>query len=69
MFRRLGKPSVEADRVSYRHRWKVEAVVSVVKRRHGEALTARLDPTQRVQALLRGLTYNLQHLVCLGALE
>ena len=41
--------------------------MSVMKRRHGEALTARLDPTQRVQALLRGLTYNLQRLVRLAA--
>ncbi|WP_043341668.1 transposase [Belnapia moabensis] len=67
MVRRLGKPDVEADRVAYRQRWKVETVMSVVKRCHGEALTAKLDPTQRVQALLRGLTYNLQRLVRLGA--
>jgi transposase len=67
MVRRLGKPGVAADRVAYRQRWKVETVMSVVKRRHGEALTARLDPTQRLQALLRGLTYNLQRLVRLGA--
>jgi hypothetical protein len=54
MVRRLGKPGVEADRAAYCQRWKVETVMSVVKRRHGEALTARLDQTQRVQALLRG---------------
>jgi len=66
MARRFGKPGVEADRVAYRQRWKVEAVTSVVKRRHGEALAVRLDQTQRVQALLRGLTYNLQRLVRLG---
>ena len=40
--------------------------MSVVKRRHGEALTAKLDPTQCAQALLRGLTYNLQRFVRLG---
>jgi hypothetical protein len=67
MIRRLGKPGVEADRVAYRQRWKVETVMSVVKRRHGEALTAKLDQAQRAQALLRGLTYNLQRLVRLGA--
>lgn len=66
MVQRLGKPGVDADRVAYRQRWKVETVMSVVKRRHGEALTARLGLTQRVQALLRGLTYNLQRLVRLG---
>ncbi|WP_268885201.1 hypothetical protein [Belnapia arida] len=41
--------------------------MSVVKRRRGEALAPKLDQTQRVQALLRGLTYNLEHLVRLGA--
>ncbi|WP_236039061.1 hypothetical protein, partial [Belnapia arida] len=54
MVRRLGKPGVAADRVAYRQRWKVETVMSVVKRRHGEALTARLDPTQRVQGCCEG---------------
>ena len=67
MVRRLGKPGVEADRVACRQRWEVETIRSVVKRRHGEALTARLDPTQRIQALLRALTYNLQRRVRLGA--
>ena len=67
MVGRLGKPDVEADRAAYRRRGIVETFMSVMKRRHGEALTARLDPTQRVQALLRGLTYNLQRLVRLAA--
>ncbi|WP_218127581.1 transposase [Belnapia rosea] len=56
MVRRLGEPGVEADCIAYRQRWKVETVMSVIKRRHGEALTARLDSTERLQALLRGLT-------------
>jgi hypothetical protein len=38
-------------------------VMSVVKRRWGEALSARLDPTQAAQALLRGVVYNLNRLV------
>jgi hypothetical protein len=37
--------------------------MSVVKRRCGEALTARFEPTQRGQALLRGVAYNVQRLV------
>ena len=64
--RRLGVPGVAADRAAYRQRWKVEAVMAVVKRRCGEALTARLDETQRTQAPRRGVAYNVQRLVRLG---
>ncbi len=32
--------------------------MSVVKRRCGDALSARLDQTQRAQALLRGVANN-----------
>ena len=46
---------------------KAETVMSVVKRRCGEALTARLEDTQRAQALPRGVAYNVQRLVRLGA--
>jgi hypothetical protein len=67
MLRRLGDPGVEVDRVAYRQRWKVETVMSVVKRRCGEALSAKLDETQRAQALLRGVVYNVQRLICLEA--
>ena len=63
MVRRLGEPGLNADRIAYRQRWKVETIMSVVKRRCGEALTARLEPTQRGQALLRGVVYNVQRLV------
>jgi hypothetical protein len=42
--------------------------MSVAKRRCGEALTARLDRTQRVKAQLRGITCSLQRLVRLAAL-
>lgn len=58
-----GRPS--ALRV-YRQRWLVETLMSVVKRKWGEALTARLPAMQRVQALLRGLVYNVYRLVVLG---
>jgi hypothetical protein len=67
MVRRLGEPGVAADRAAYRQRWKAETVMSVVKRRCGEALTAKLDEMQRAQALLRGVVYNVQRLVRLGA--
>ncbi|MBE7181927.1 MAG: hypothetical protein INR71_12110 [Terriglobus roseus] len=60
---RLGQPGMQADLVAYRQRWKVETVMSVVKRRCGEALTARIDDMQRAQALLRGVVYNVQRLV------
>lgn len=66
MVRRLGDPGEASDRTAYRQRWKAETIMSVVKRRCGEALTARLEPTQRGQALLRGVAYNIQRLVRLG---
>lgn len=40
--------------------------MSVGKRLWGDALTARLDDTQSVQALLRGVVYNVHRLVVLG---
>jgi len=45
----------------------VKTVMSMVKRRCGEALTARLDEMQRARALLRGVAYNVQCLVRVGA--
>ena len=59
----LGGPGDGEARRAYRQRWKAETVMSVVKRRWGEALSARLDDTQRTQALLRGVVYNLNRLV------
>ena len=41
----------------------IETVMSVAKRRWGEALSARLDETQAAQALLRGVVYNLNRLI------
>jgi hypothetical protein len=63
MVRRLGDPGDEEARRIYRQRWKAETVMSVAKRRWGEGLSARLDDTQRAQALLRGVVYNLNRLV------
>ena len=63
MVHRLGQPGVKADLTAYRQRWKVETVMSVVKRRCGKALTARIDDMQQAQALLRGVAYNVQRLV------
>lgn len=40
--------------------------MSVVKRKWGEALTARLPSMQQAQALLRGLVYNVYRVVRLG---
>lgn len=53
-------------RHAYRQRWKAETLMSVLKRKWGENLSARSDLMQRKQALLRGLIYNLRRLVLLG---
>jgi hypothetical protein len=66
MHRLLQEPGDAASKRAYRQRWKVETVMSVAKRRWGEALSARTDLTQRSQALLRGVVYNLNRLVLLG---
>ncbi len=63
MVRRLGEAGDEEARRAYRQRWKAETVMSVLKRRWGEALSARRDDTQRAQALLRGLVCNLNRLI------
>jgi hypothetical protein len=63
MVRRLGEPGDDEARKAYRQRWKAETVMSVAKRRWGEALSARNDATQEAQALLRGVVYNLNRLV------
>lgn len=52
----------------YGQRWMVETVYSVVKRKFGEALTARRYWQQVKQAFLRGITYNLYRAVQLGVL-
>ncbi|MFQ5857787.1 MAG: transposase [Anaerolineae bacterium] len=52
----------------YGQRWMAETVYSVVKRRFGDALTARRYWQQVKQLCLRGITYNLYRAVQLGAL-
>jgi hypothetical protein len=63
MVRRLGEPGDEEARGTHRQRWKAKTVVSVAKRRWGEALSARLDASQAARALLRGVVHNLNRLV------
>jgi len=53
-------------RRKYGPRWLAETVYSVVKRKFGEALTARRPWQQVKQAFLRGITYNLYRAVQLG---
>jgi hypothetical protein len=54
------------SRRKYGQRWMAETVYSVIKRKFGEALTARRPWQQVTQGLLRGLTYNLYRAVRLG---
>jgi hypothetical protein len=63
MVQRLGEAGDGEARRAYRQRWKAETIMSVAKRRWGEALSARTDPTREAQALLRGVVYNLNRLV------
>lgn len=62
----LGVEGRPEARRTYGQRWLVETLMSVVKRKWGEALAARLPAMQERQALLRGLVYNLYRLVGLG---
>ena len=67
----LGCATLDADgepepRKTYGQRWLVETLMSVVKRKWGERLTARLPAMQERQALVRGLVYNVYRLVGLG---
>jgi Transposase DDE domain len=50
----------------YGQRWKAETLMSVIKRKWGECLSARIDSMQRLQALLRGVVYNLHRLTVLA---
>ncbi len=66
----LGVEGRPEPRRTYRQRWLVETLMSVVKRKWGESLAARRPAMpraqQRAQALLRGLVYNVYRLVGLG---
>lgn len=59
----LGVEGKSAVLRTYRQRWLVETLMSVVKRKWGEALSARLPAMQRAQALVRGLVYHLYRLI------
>jgi hypothetical protein len=66
MCRLLGEPGEPLARQAYRQRWKAETVMSVTKRKFGEALAARTPRMQDRQALLRGVIYNVHRLALLG---
>ncbi len=71
MQRLLGVPGTERRgteraRRDYGQRWKAETLMSVIKRKWGECLSARVVPMQQLQALLRGVVYNLHRLTVLG---
>ena len=58
----------ERARRDYGQRWKAETLMSVLKRKWGECLSARNAFMQQLQALLRGVVYNLHRLTVLGVL-
>jgi hypothetical protein len=71
MQRLLGVPGTERRgtrraRRDYGQRWKAETLMSVLKRKWGECLSARDAAMQQLQALLRGVVYNLHRLTVLG---
>jgi hypothetical protein len=67
MLRRLARAGDDPEaRRAYRQRWRAETVMSVAKRRWGDALSARLEATRRAQALIRGVVYDLNRLLALG---
>ena len=68
MVQALGSPRDPCKRRLYGQRWKTEILLSVVKRKWGEAPAARSEITQRSQALLRGVVYNLYRLTILAVL-
>jgi hypothetical protein len=61
-----GQRGTERARRDYGQRWKAETLMSVIKRKWGECLSARVAPMQQLQALLRGAVYNLHRLTVLG---
>ena len=71
MQRLLGVPGTERRgtwraRRDYGQRWKVGTLMSVLKRKWGESLSARSILMQQLQALLRGVVFNLHRLTVLG---
>jgi hypothetical protein len=69
MLRRLAHGGADPEaHCAYLQRWKAETVMSLAERGWGDALPARLEPTQRVPALLRDVVHNLSRLVVFGSL-
>jgi hypothetical protein len=71
MQRLLGVPGTKRHgtrraRRDYGQRWKAETLMSVIKRKWGECLSVRDSLMQQLQALLRGVVYNLHRLTVLG---
>jgi hypothetical protein len=63
----LSPPTVAGfSRQAYGQWWEVETFISVVNRRFGGVVTARLYWQQVKQTLLRGMTYDLYQAVQLG---
>jgi hypothetical protein len=50
----------------YGQRWKAETLMSVLKRKWGESLSARQAAMQQLQAPLPGVVYNLHRLTVAG---
>jgi hypothetical protein len=63
-----GRRGTARARRDYSQRWKAETLMSVLKRKWGECLSARDAFMQQLQALLRGVVYNLHRLTVLGVL-
>jgi hypothetical protein len=68
-YRRENPVASRKAKSEYGQRWKAETLMSVLKRKWGESLSARQDAMQRTQGLLRGVVYNLHRLVQLGVLH
>lgn len=69
MQRLLGTPGTVrrgTARRGYGQRLKAETLMSDIKRKWGECLSARDDFMQQLQALLRGVVYNLHRLTVLA---
>ena len=59
--RRARAELVDAARLDglYGQRWKVETIISVLKRKFGEGIRARSRPLQFREPLVKALVYNL----------
>ena len=58
-WRRVMKQRFERLKPKYGQRWQVETVNSMIKRRLGSALRARVEPNQFREIILRAITHNV----------